>query len=70
MRKKIAVAALGLSLAAAFAPLGSASAYCMVDLSPVGPSCANPCTIVGGAYQTADGAAHDKLPELGVECPA
>ena len=44
MRKKIALAGLGVAVAATFAPLSTASAVCWPDLSPVGgPSCPSLC---------------------------
>lgn len=44
MRRKIALAGIGLAAAASFAPLQSASAVCWPDLSSVGgPSCPNLC---------------------------
>ena len=69
MRRSLAVALLGLGLAASFAP--AASAYCMADLSSVGgPSCFNPCNAVLGSYETADRAAKDLLPEHSAQCLA
>lgn len=70
MRTKITLVGLGLGLAATFAPLTPASAYCM-DLSSVGgPSCINPCYAVLGAYDTADRAAKDALPGHTMNCLA
>ena len=69
MRRTIALSISGLALAAAVAPLQPASAYCTADLSSVGgPSCFNPCTLVLGTYETADRAAHDRLPEHSTYC--
>ncbi|HWL36713.1 MAG TPA: hypothetical protein VNQ77_11015 [Frankiaceae bacterium] len=69
MRRTLALAVSGLALAAFVAPVQSASAVCMADLSSVGgPSCFNPCYAVFGTYETADRAAKDWLPEHSIYC--
>jgi hypothetical protein len=45
VRKKIALAALGLGLAATFAPIGPASAYCDMNWRAVTGDC-NPCNTI------------------------
>lgn len=45
MRKKIAIAALGLGLAASFAPLSPASAYCDMGWYALTGDC-NPCNTI------------------------
>lgn len=66
MRKRLALAAV--VAAASFAPLTSANAYC-TDLSSVGgSSCYNPCGTVLGAYERADRAVKDTLPEHSLDC--
>lgn len=69
MRRTLALAVSGLALAASVAPIQSASAVCMADLSSVGgPRCFNPCMAVLGTYDTADRATNDRLPEHSMNC--
>jgi hypothetical protein len=71
LRRTLALAVSALAVAAFVAPVQSASAVCMMDLSSVGgPRCFNPCNAVLGTYATADRAAHDRLPEHSMNCLA
>ena len=68
MRKKIAVAALGLGLATAFAPLTPASAMC-IDLSSVGGPCVSPCNPFGTVSHVNE-VTPDGLPDVYLVCVA
>jgi hypothetical protein len=68
MRRRLALAALGTGIAATLLPVTSASAYCDPVTSSVTGHCTNPCTAVGGAYQTADRKAGDRLPDVVFIC--
>lgn len=71
MRRTLALAAAGLGLAATLLPVQSASAVCLADLSWVGgPSCVNPCGSVLQAYDRADAAVKDRLPDHLMDCLA
>ena len=67
MRAHLAIAGLGLGLAASFAPLSPASANCTVVLDD--GSSVNACTAAGGAYARARAASGNVLPAIPFNCP-
>ena len=70
MRKTLGTILLGAGLAAAVLPATPASASCDVALYVLTGRCENLCTIVAGAYRTADRLAGDALPDVPFLCPA
>ncbi len=69
MRKLLATAALGAAIAATALPVTSASAYCDPLLQALTGRCSNGCTVTAAAYNRADQAVKDKLPDAPFDCP-
>jgi hypothetical protein len=63
VRRKIALTVAGLAVAASFAPLGSASAFCSEAWQQVTGQC-SPCNTVGPAYNNLDNRLGGALPTL------
>lgn len=69
MRKTLSVAALVAGLGAGVLPVQSASAYCDPLFEALTGRCSNECTVTAAAYDRADKAVDDTLPDTPFECP-
>ena len=70
MRKTLALASLGVAVAATLLPVTSASAYADPILSEVFTRCTNACVETARAYHAADARSGDRLPDVEFLCPA
>ena len=69
MRRTLALASLGVAVAATLLPVASASAYCIQP--GVGPDqCVNLCSTLDRAYQGLDARSGDALPDVSFYCLA
>jgi hypothetical protein len=62
MRKKLALAGLGLGIAATLLPVTSASAYCSDTYRDLTGEC-GPCPAIGRAYDNVNGRTGGVLPD-------
>ena len=69
MRSKLALAALGLGVAATLLPVSNASAFCVQAYQELTGQC-SPCTAVGNAYNRVDNATGGALPDHVFDCLA